>query len=147
MKNRPIFDRKDFRRPVLVGLFMGNLAIGAVQAFAEDPVKTAQSKEELATLEQLLKMPKEDLKRMRLTLESIEKMGPTDRRKALQRIQHLNKMSAESRKETINRWTKLSPELKKAYFDHLRKLSDSDRKKFQELPWEKQSALVNPKEK
>jgi hypothetical protein len=87
-------------------------------------------------------MPKDDLKRVRLTLESIEKMSPTDRKKALQRIQDLSKMPSEQRKETIDRWNELSPELKKAYFDYLRKLSASERKKFKELTWDKQIAQI-----
>ena len=101
-----------------------------------------ESAEDLATLQQLLKMPKDDLKRMRLTLESIEKMSPSDRRKALQRIQDLNKMPSQQRKETINRWNELSPEMKKLYFDYLRKLSAGDRTKFKELPWDKQIEQV-----
>ena len=101
-----------------------------------------ESKADLATLQQLLKMPKDDLKRVRLTLESIEKMSPTDRKKALQRIQDLSKMPSEQRKETIDRWNELSPEMKKIYFDYLRKLSASERKKFKELPWDKQIAKI-----
>jgi hypothetical protein len=101
-----------------------------------------ESKEDLVTLQQLLKMPKDDLKRVRLTLESIEKMSPSDRRKALQHIQDLNKMPSEQRKETIDRWNELTPELKKQYFDYQRKLSAGDRKKFKELPWDKRIELV-----
>ena len=101
-----------------------------------------ESPEDLAALQQLLKMPKDDLKRVRLTLESIEKMSPSDRRKALQRIQNLNKMPAEQRKETIDRWNELTPEMKKQYFDYLRKLSASERKKIKELPWDKQIEQV-----
>ena len=106
-----------------------------------------ESKEDLATLQELLKMPKDDLKRVRLTLESIEKMSPSDRKKALQRIQDLNKMPSEQRKETINRWNELTPELKKQYFEYLRKLSAGERKKFQELSWDKQIAQVKKAEK
>ena len=101
-----------------------------------------ESKEDLETLQQLLKMPKDDLKRVRLTLESIEKMSPSDRKKALQRIQDLNKMPSEQRKETINRWNELTKDQKKAYFDHLRKLSPAESKKFKELPWNKQIEQV-----
>ncbi len=101
-----------------------------------------ESKEDLATLQELLKMPKDDLKRVRLTLESIEKMSPSDRKKALQRIQDLNKMPTQQRKETIDRWNELSPEMKKQYFDYLRKLSASERTKFKALPWDKQIAQI-----
>lgn len=110
-----------------------------VPAYGADKKESA---EDLATLQQLLKMPKDDLKRVRLTLESIEKMSPSDRKKALQRIQDLNKMPSEQRKETINRWNELSPDLKKQYFDYLRKLSANERKKFKELPWDKQVERV-----
>ncbi|MCZ6672795.1 MAG: DUF3106 domain-containing protein [Verrucomicrobia bacterium] len=109
---------------------------------ADEKKNSKESNEDLTTLQQLLKMPKEDLKRVRLTLETIENMSPTDRKKALQRIQNLNKMPTEQRKETIARWNELSPDLKKAYFDHLRKLSASERKKFKELPWDKQIEQV-----
>ena len=139
--------RIKMRRLTTIGLLFGTFFAAALSTWGEDEKSPQQSKEELATLQQLLKMPKEDLKRVRLTLENIEKMSPTDRRKALQRIQDLNKMSAETRKETIARWNELSPELKKAYFDHLRKLSASERKKFKELPWDKQVEQVKKAKK
>ena len=105
---------------------------------ADEKPQPKPSKEDLADLQQLLKMPKEDLARVRLTLESIENMSPTDRKNALQRIQNLNKMPTEQRKETIDRWNELSPEMKKTYFDYLRKLSTSERNKLKALPWDKQ---------
>jgi hypothetical protein len=114
---------------------------------AQETQKANENNEDLATLQQLLKMPKDDLKRVRLTLESIEKMSPSDRKKALQRIQDLNKMPTKQRKETIDRWNELSPELKKDYFDYLRKLSASERTKFKALPWDKQIEEVKKKTK
>ncbi|MDA0349943.1 MAG: DUF3106 domain-containing protein [Verrucomicrobia bacterium] len=105
---------------------------------ADEKKEAEANVEDLANLKELLKLPKEDLQRVRLTLESIEKMTPTDRKNALQRIQNLNKMPTEQRKETIDHWNELSPEMKKAYFDYLRELSAAERTKFKALPWDKQ---------
>ena len=121
--------------------------VGLPALQAAEKSNGSQDKEDLATLQQLLKMPKEDLQRVRLTLETIEKMSPEDRKKALQRIQNLNKMPTKQRKETIERWNELSPEMKKAYFDHLRKLSAKERSTFKALPWEKQIAAVKQTQK
>ena len=126
------------RRLAIVALAFSLLSAMA-PVHAEDK---KESKEDLTTLKELLAMPKEDLKRVRLSLESIEKMSPSDRKKALQRIQDLNKMPSEQRKETIDRWNELSPELKKQYFDYLRKLSAGERTKFKALPWDKQIAQI-----
>ena len=101
-----------------------------------------EGKEDLAAMEELLKMSRDELARLRLTLETIEKMSPEDRRKALARIQNQDKMPTEQRKETVDRWNELNPEMKKAYFDYLRRLSSSERKKFKALPWDKQIAEV-----
>ena len=130
------------RKRLSVWLTLAVIAAALTPLQAEEDKSSKQSKEDLTTLQQLLKMPKEDLKRVRLTLESIEKMSPEDRRKALQRIQDLNKMPSQQRKETIDRWNELSPEMKKAYFDYLRKLPAADRKKFQALTWDKQIEQV-----
>lgn len=119
-------------------MFIAFMATATALFPADEKPQPKQDKEDLANLQQLLKMPKEDLTRVRLTLESIEKMSPTDRKNALQRIQNLNKMPTEQRKETIDRWNELSPEMKKTYFDYLRKLSTSERNKFKALPWDKQ---------
>lgn len=124
---------KPFKSLTLALAFL--MAAMAPAQAADEPEK---SKEDLTTLQQLLKMPKDDLKRVRLTLESIEKMSPSDRTKALQRIQELNKMPSKQRKETINRWNELSPEMKKAYFNYLRTLSAKERTTFKEQPWDKQ---------
>jgi phage-related protein len=133
-----ILNYKLIKRISIWMLLFGFVAVGApLRAEDKAPAKQ-ESKEDLATLKELLKMPKDDLKRVRLTLESIEKMTPSDRTKALQRIQELNKMPSEQRKETIDRWNELSPEMKKAYFDYLRKLPAKERTKFKALPWEKQ---------
>ena len=101
-----------------------------------------EGKEDLAAMGELLKMSRDELARLRLTLETIEKMSPEDRRKALARIQNQDKMPTEQRKETVDRWNELNPEMKKAYFDYLRRLSSSERKKFKALPWDKQIAEV-----
>lgn len=142
MKHRRQFRNSRLKRRVSFWLLLTFFTAGLLPIQAEDAKNEQKSKEDLATLQQLLKMPKEDLKRVRLTLESIEKMSPDDRRKALQRIQDLNKMPTEERKETINRWNELSPGQKKAYFDHLRHLSASERKKFKALSWDKQVEQV-----
>ena len=147
MKQRPLNFKTRLRTRVSLGLVATLLAASLLPIVAADEKTQNESKEDLATLQQLLKMPKEDLKRVRLTLESIEKMSPADRRKALQRIQDLNKMPSKERKETINRWNELSPDLKKSYFDHLRSLSAADRKKFQALPWDKQVEQVKKSKK
>ena len=128
-----------------VMLFAFSFAL--VPLHAQEAENSKQNKENLATLQQLLKMPSDDLKQVRLTLESIEKMSPSDRKKALQRIQDLNKMPSKQRKETIDRWNELSPELKKDYFDYLRKLSASERTKFKALPWDRQIEEVRGKPK
>jgi len=131
------------RRSLSIRLLTALLIMGALpQAWADEKANSKQSKEDLADLQQLLKMPQEDLKRVRLTLETIEKMSPAERRSALKHIQNLNKMPTEVRKETINRWNELSPEMKKAYFNYLRNLSASERKKFKAQPWDKQIEQV-----
>ena len=142
MNTRHPFPLSKLRKRFSVWFLLAAFATALLPAQTDEKKAPKQSKEDLATLQQLLKMPKEDLQRMRLTLESIEKMSPEDRRKALQRIQDLNKMPTEQRKETINRWNELTSEMKKAYFDHLRKLSSTERKKFQALPWDKQIEQV-----
>ena len=38
--------------------------------------------------------------------------------------------------------SELNPEMKKAYFDYLRRLSSSERKKFKAQPWDMQIAEV-----
>ena len=101
-----------------------------------------EGKEDMAAMRELLKMPKDDLARLRLSLEAIEKMSPEERRKALARIQNLDKEPTEQRKEAIDRWNELNPEMKKAYFDYVRKLSSSDRKKFTAQPWDERIAEV-----
>ena len=101
-----------------------------------------EGKEDVAAMRELLKMPKDDLARLRLSLEAIEKMSPEERRKALARIQNLDKEPTEQRKEAIDRWNELNPEMKKAYFDYVRKLSPSDRKKFTAQPWDERIAEV-----
>ena len=131
-----------------IGKWRGGFVLLATLTFwvatwgADAKAEGKATKEDLATLQQFLKMPKDDLARMRLTLEAIEKMSPEERRKTLSHIQNLNKIPTEQRKETIDRWNELSPEMKKAYFDYLRKLSSSNRKKFKEQPWDKQIAEV-----
>ena len=138
---------KSLRKPLAGCLMLVICLAGLPTVQAADKGNGSQSKEDLTTLRQLLKMPKEDLQRVRLTLEAIEKTSPEDRKKALQRIQNLNKMPTKQRKETIERWNELSPEMKKAYFDHLRKLSAKERGKFKALPWEKQIAAVKQAQK
>lgn len=101
-----------------------------------------EGKEDMAAMRELLKMPKDDLARLRLSLEAIEKMSPEERRKALARIQNLDKEPTEQRKEAIDRWNELNPDMKKAYFDYVRKLSSSDRKKFTAQPWDERIAEV-----
>ncbi len=103
------------------------------------------AEEDLAAMGELLKMSRDDLARLRQTLDTIEKMSPEDRRKALSRIQNLDKMPTEQRKETVDRWNELNPEMKKAYFDYLRRLPSSERKKFKAQPWDKQIAEVRKK--
>ena len=139
MKTLNIFSKIKFGSKRSLRILLVAFATSLVPVQAEEK---KESKEDLATLKELLKMPKDDLKRVRLSLESIEKMSPTDRKKALQRIQDLNKMPTQQRKETIDRWNELSPEMKKSYFDYLRKLSAGDGKKFKELPWDKQIAQI-----
>lgn len=147
MKQRHLISQSNFGKRVTSWVLMGFLMFTTALSAADEKAPPKQSKEDLANLQQLLKMPKEDLARVRLTLESIEKMSPTDRRNALQRIQNLNKMPTEQRKETIDRWNELSPEMKKTYFDYLRKLSTSERNKFKAQPWDKQIEQLkkNPK--
>ena len=125
-------------RPVLwATLFLGLTGWGV------DATTGAQEgKEDLAAMEELLKMSRDELARLRLTLETIEKMSPEDRRKALARIQNQDKIPTEQRKETVDRWNELNPEMKKAYFGYLRRLSSSERKKFKAQPWDKQIAEV-----
>ncbi|MCB1120947.1 MAG: DUF3106 domain-containing protein [Verrucomicrobiae bacterium] len=140
MKNHQTYFTRIKRELKSLGLLMAVLIAAMIPARGAEESK--KNEEDLATLQQLLKMPKDDLKRVRLTLESIEKMTPSERTKALQRIQELNKMPSEQRKETINRWNELSPEMKKAYFDYLRTLSAKERTKFKEQPWDKQIEQV-----
>ncbi len=101
-----------------------------------------EGEEDLVPMAELLKMSKDDLARLRQSLETVEKMSPEDRRKALSRIQNQDKMPTEQRKETIDRWNELNPEMKKAYFDHVRRLSSTERKKFKAQPWDKQISEV-----
>jgi hypothetical protein len=138
MKHNPTMRTFRLSKRLSAWLMIGFISIATTLTGADEKSKAPENQEDLANLKQLLKMPKEDLQRVRLTLESIEKMTPTDRKNALQRIQNLNKMPTEQRKETIDRWNELSPEMKKAYFDHLRQLSASERTTFKALPWEKQ---------
>ncbi len=142
MKTRQLISTLRLKKRVSFWLLLIVFAASLLPVQAADEKDSKEKKEDLSTLQQLLKMPKEDLKRVRLTLESIEKMSPDDRRKALQRIQDLDKMPSKERKETISRWNELSPELKKKYFDYLRTLSAPERKKFQALPWDKQVQQV-----
>lgn len=124
--------------PVLwAALFLGLTGWGS-DAKTGDP----EGKEDLAAMRELLKMPRDDLARLRLSLEAIEKMSPEERRKALARIQNLDKEPTEQRKEAIDRWNELNPEMKKAYFDYVRKLSSSGRKKFTAQPWDERIAEV-----
>ncbi len=124
--------------PVLwATLFLGLTGWGA-----DAKTGAQEGREDLAAMGELLKMSRDDLARLRLTLETVENMSPEDRRKALSRIQNLNKMPTEQRKETTDRWNELNPEMKKAYFDYVRRLSSSERKKFKAQPWDKQIAEV-----
>lgn len=138
MKHSPNIMKSRLSKRLAAWLMVALISTATALSGADEKKKTEGSNEDLANLKELLKLPKEDLQRVRLTLESIEKMTPTDRKNALQRIQNLNKMPTEQRKETIDHWNKLSPEMKKAYFDHLRKLSAAERTKFKALPWDKQ---------
>lgn len=138
MNNKHTFSHSRIGKRFYSWMLIVLMATATALFAADEKPQPKQSKEDLADLQQLLKMPKEDLARVRLTLESIEKMSPTDRKNALQRIQNLSKMPTEQRKETIDRWNELSPGMKKAYFDYLRQLSTSERNKFKALPWDKQ---------
>ncbi len=124
--------------PVLWAVLFFGLAGWGSDAKTGDP----GGKEDLAAMQELLKMPRDDLARLRLSLEAIEKMSPEERRKALARIQNQNKEPTEQRKEAIDRWNELNPEMKKAYFDYVRKLSSSGRKKFTAQPWDERIAEV-----
>lgn len=124
--------------PVLWAVLFFALTGWGSDAKTGDP----EGEEDLAAIRELLKMPRDDLARLRLSLEAIEKMSPEERRKALARIQKLDKEPTEQRKEAIDRWNELNPEMKKAYFDYVRKLSSSARKKFTAQPWDERIAEV-----
>ena len=80
MKHWHKFPYIGLRKRISVWLLLALFAMAASPLGAADDKKNPkESKENLTTLQQLLKMPKEDLKRVRLTLESIEKMSPANK--------------------------------------------------------------------